>query len=102
MDRVCRLLRYSRNSVCRDRRVADFTTMDIFWISRVIDGLGALKDELTPFDYQNSPFGWLFFSLGHHSCVSFLNITTDPRRDIIGAAIGDVTRSRILCEMMDG
>lgn len=29
-------------------------------------------------------------------------MTTDPRLDIIGAALADVTRSRILCEMMDG
>jgi len=102
MDRVFRLRRHSCNSVCRDRRIADFAPIDISWMSRVIDGLGALKDKLTPFDYWNSPFGWFSFSLGHHTCVGFLNITTYPRRDIISAAIGDVTRSRSLCEVMDG
>lgn len=29
-------------------------------------------------------------------------MTTEPRLDIIGAALADATRSRILCEMMDG
>ena len=29
-------------------------------------------------------------------------MTTEPRLDIIGAALADSTRSRILCEMMDG
>ena len=48
MDRVFRLLRYSCNSVCRDRRIANFAPIDISWVSRVIDGLGALKDKLTP------------------------------------------------------
>lgn len=29
-------------------------------------------------------------------------MTTEPRLDIIGAALADASRSRILCEMMDG
>lgn len=29
-------------------------------------------------------------------------MTTEPRLDIIGAALADATRTRILCEMMDG
>ena len=102
MDRVCRLLGHSCNCVCRDRRVADFAPIDISWISRVIVGLGALNDKLTPFDYWNLPFGWFYSLLGYHIRVIIIYIYIDPSRDIISAVIGDATRSWSLCKMMDG
>lgn len=43
-------------------------------------------------------FVWL-----HSHCVSSLaDMAIEPRLDIIGAALADPSRSRILCELMDG
>ena len=58
---------------------------------------------------QFSSFGLLlrawskrsFWSLANLAC-SFVGMTIEPRLDIIGAALADPSRSRILCELMDG
>ena len=64
-----------------------------------------LVDEVHPVSYTHlslrppsNHFVWL-----HSHCVSSLaDMAIEPRLDIIGAALADPSRSRILCELMDG